>query len=140
MGKPLLMTERRTTVIALSLAALALFGACGDDAGGGGDEAAADPELVADGKEYYEGTCAACHGIDLEGTQTGPPFLDPVYAPNHHPDAAFYTAVEFGVQPHHWKFGAMPPQKHITEEQVAAIVAYVRSVQAEEGITHDPGH
>lgn len=103
---------------------------------------AADPEpvvadgeeqLVAEGRQLYEATCAQCHGADLRGTDNGPPFLDEVYAPDHHPDGAFYAAVQFGVQPHHWDFGAMPPQE-VDEDDVAAIVAYVRSVQRAEGI------
>lgn len=56
-----------------------------------------------------------------------------MYAPDHYPDGAFYAAAQFGVQPHHWNFGAMPPQE-VSEEDVAAIVAYVRSVQRAEGI------
>lgn len=57
--------------------------------------------LVAEGAELYGATCAACHGADLRGTASGPPFLDRVYAPDHHPDGAFYVAAEFGVQEHH---------------------------------------
>ena len=125
--------------LAAALVAVAALGACGggDD---GPSETAGDPELIAEGKTHYEQTCAACHGIDLKGTNTGPPFLHEYYAPNHHPDAAFFTAVEFGVKPHHWNFGPMPPQQNVTEEQVAAIVAYVRSEQEAAGITNDPGH
>ena len=120
----------------LLAAVVAATGACGggDDPGGA---VAGDSELVAEGKTLYESNCAACHGPDLKGTSTGPPFLDPVYAPGHHPDAAFYTAVEFGVQPHHWDFGPMPAQQQISEEEVEAIVAYVRSVQVDAGITDD---
>lgn len=53
-------------------------------------------------------------------------------------DESFYAAVENGVQPHHWDFGAMPPQTSVDPEEVAAIVAYVRQQQAEAGITEDP--
>jgi mono/diheme cytochrome c family protein len=99
-----------------------------------------DSELVAEGQERYEETCAACHGVDLEGTQTGPPFLSPIYAPNHHPDESFFAAVENGVQPHHWDFGAMPAQLNVSPEEVEAIVAYIRTTQVEAGITEDPSH
>ncbi|HEX6255839.1 MAG TPA: cytochrome c [Euzebyales bacterium] len=92
-----------------------------------------EEQLVAEGEQLYEATCAQCHGADLGGTDNGPPFLDDVYTPDHHPDGAFYAAAQFGVQAHHWAFGAMPPQD-VDEEEVAAIVAYVRSVQRAEGI------
>lgn len=135
------MVHKKRFLVASFVAASGLLASCGGgDDGAGSSAASGDPELIAEGKTYYEGTCAACHGIDLKGTATGPPFLDPVYAPGHHPDAAFFTAVEFGVKPHHWDFGAMPPQQHISDEQVEAIVAYVRSEQMEAGITDDSGH
>lgn len=104
--------------------------ACGDDdSGGGGD-------LVARGDRLYhgEGTCQTCHGPDLRGTTMGPTFLDEIYAPGHHPDASFHAAVQDGVQPHHWDFGPMPALPHLSEDDVDAIVAYVRSVQEENGI------
>ena len=123
-----------------ALSAALVLASCGGGDAGSGEEAAGNEKLIAEGKELYEGTCAACHGMDLRGTGTGPPFLDPVYAPNHHPDAAFYTAVELGVQPHHWKFGPMPAQQHISDDEVTAIIAYVRSVQTAEGVTKDPSH
>jgi mono/diheme cytochrome c family protein len=121
-----------------------LLAACGGGDGGGnggGNEPVSgrDPELLAEGKSLYEGTCAVCHGVDLMGTQTGPPFLDPVYAPGHHPDSAFYTAVEFGVQPHHWDFGPMPPQP-LEREEVTAVIAYVRSEQEKANIQPPEDH
>lgn len=99
-----------------------------------------DPSVVARGQELYSATCASCHGADLEGTDTGPPFLDPIYAPNHHGDAAFQRATALGVQPHHWGFGAMPAQPEIDQEEVDAIVAFVRSEQEAAGIFVDPTH
>ena len=122
------------------LVAAAALAACGGDPSGSEQPGAGrDPALVAEGKELFEDTCAACHGVDLRGTETGPPFLDPVYAPGHHPDSAFYTAVEFGVQPHHWDFGPMPPQP-LERDEVTAVIAYVRSEQAEAGIEAPEGH
>ncbi|NJO35044.1 MAG: cytochrome c [Rhodospirillales bacterium] len=43
-------------------------------------------------------------------------------------------AVKTGVRQHHWRFGDMPPQPRVTEEQVAAIVGFVREVQTANGI------
>lgn len=133
--------------VCVTIAATAAVGlaACGGSDSGtdGGARATAggrDSELVAEGEAVYQEVCAACHGEDLKGTDTGPPFLDAIYAPNHHPDEAFYSAVENGVQPHHWDFGAMPAQPSVDPEEVAAIVAYVRDRQARAGITEDPSH
>jgi mono/diheme cytochrome c family protein len=91
-------------------------------------------ELETQGRQVFESTCAACHGLDLKGTTAGPSFLDPIYASDHHADAAFYNAAANGVEPHHWNFGAMPPQTGITTDEVEAIIAYVRSRQREAGI------
>lgn len=99
-----------------------------------------DPGAVAAGEALYNVKCAVCHGPDLRGTQTGPPFLDPTYAPNHHADEAFQRAVRYGVQPHHWSFGPMAPVPDTTREEVAQIVAYIRSVQEANGILFDPRH
>ena len=122
---------------------LLLTGACG-----GGDSPpdsdgtsnGSGEELIAEGQRLYEQNCAMCHGIDLKGTDTGPPFLSPIYAPNHHPDESFQAAVANGVEPHHWEFGPMPAQPAVGPEDVTAIVAYVRTEQREAGITEDPSH
>lgn len=129
--------RRRTLERALALfVAGSAFVACGGDDGNG--DGPTDP--IAKGSELFQANCSLCHGTDLRGTQTGPPFLDPIYAPNHHPDEAFFAAVENGVQPHHWDFGPMPPQPAVSEEDVEAIVAYIRSEQEAAGITEDPNH
>jgi mono/diheme cytochrome c family protein len=111
-----------------------LLAGCGG--GGGGGEDLTYDELVAKGDELYHGrgTCAVCHGADLRGTDMGPPFLDEIYAPGHHADTAFFAAVENGVRPHHWQFGSMPPLPTVDEDDVEAIVAYVRQEQREAGI------
>lgn len=115
----------------LALLALVVAGC-----GGGGADAGTSESLVARGDRLYhgEGTCQTCHGADLRGTTMGPPFLDATYAPSHHPDSAFHRAVRNGVQPHHWNFGPMPALPHLSDGDVDAIVAYVRSVQEANGI------
>jgi len=99
-----------------------------------------DPDAVAAGAVLYAENCAVCHGADLRGTETGPPFLHPYYAPNHHGDEAFQRAVLGGVVPHHWDFGPMPPVPGLTRDQVALIVEFVRSQQEAAGILSDPSH
>lgn len=138
--------RRRLRVTAVWMVSLLLFGAVvwyaarpdpeSEAADGPSDR---NPALVRRGRVSYEGTCAECHGLDLSGTDQGPPFLDRIYAPNHHSDDAFFLAVARGAAAHHWSFGDMPAQD-VPEEEVGAIVAYVRSVQEQEGITEDPSH
>lgn len=136
-GQPLWFLAAVGAVVVFAVL-LTVFGLDRDD-GSSGSGRADGTDLVA-GKKLFEGNCAQCHGVDLRGTNTGPPFLSPVYAPNHHSDEAFLLAAQNGVQPHHWGFGPMPPVRGLSDEQVQEIVAYVRSVQIEEGITRDPTH
>ena len=99
-------------------------------------EATAVPTAVPilDGETLFRQTCAVCHGIDLQGTAQGPPFIDRLYHPNHHSDAAFRLAVQRGVIAHHWPFGNMPKIEGLSDEQVEAIIAYVRAQQQEAGL------
>ena len=100
----------------------------------------ADAATIAEGRQLFLTNCAACHGTDLLGTDQGPPFLNVIYAPNHHSDEAFQQAAAFGVRPHHWNFGPMDPVPGLTRDEVAKIVAFVRSEQQAAGITRDPSH
>lgn len=86
------------------------------------------------GKALYEKHCAACHGVDLKGSDKGPPFLHRVYEPSHHSDLSFQFAVKNGVRAHHWKFGDMQPVPGVTPDEVAHITAYIRAEQLKAGI------
>jgi hypothetical protein len=79
-------------------------------------------------------------GVAVSGTDTGPPFLNAIYAPNHHADEAFQRAVVGGVQPHHWNFGPMVPVDGLDRSDVALIIEFVRSQQETAGILRDPSH
>ncbi len=89
--------------------------------------------LAAEGKPVFDGTCAACHGVNLLGTNEGPPLLHAFYKPGHHGDGAFVNAIQNGSVRHHWPFGDMPPQPHITGDQIVRIITYVREVQRANG-------
>lgn len=138
-------SNRRSRVIAGSLLALVAAVAVvvilltgGDDEG-----QATEPVDVASlsaGETLFRVNCAQCHGVDLNGTDSGPPFLIATYAPNHHGDEAFQSAAANGVTPHHWNFGPMPPVEGLSRDDVAQIIAYIRSRQVEAGITNDPSH
>lgn len=94
------------------------------------DEAAA----ADDGAALFQRNCAECHGPAASGTDKGPPLVHQIYEPGHHSDDAFYRAVRLGARAHHWPFGDMPPVEGVSDEQVAAIVAYVRGLQRAAGI------
>ena len=122
--------RRRRLARSLFVAALAgLLVACGGEA----DEQAV-LFMGTDGAELYAQACASCHGTDLRGTDQGPPFLDPVYRPAHHADAAFLLAVRRGSPAHHWNFGPMPAISGLSDEQVAAITALIREQQRAAGV------
>jgi mono/diheme cytochrome c family protein len=120
---------------AAGIAVALLLAACG---GGDGDGNVGldEHELVAKGDRLFHGTatCAVCHGADLRGTPMGPSFLEPIYAVSTLPDQAFHDAVRNGVEPKNWDLGTMPALPHVSDADIEAIVAYVRSVQQENGI------
>ena len=124
---------------AIGIAAVLLAAGCG-----GGSAAVEvdippqDPALVAAGEDLYQASCAECHGTDLRGTDKGPSHLSEIYEPNHHADIAFLLAVRRGVSPHHWTFGAMAPVEGLSDDDVAAIIAYVREAQRTNGFESYP--
>lgn len=106
-----------------------------------GPAAVTMPELssfAAKGKKVFDSNCAACHGVNGVGTNTGPPLVHDIYNPGHHDDRSFYRAVKSGVPQHHWRFGNMQPMPKVTESQIGAIVRYVRELQLANGITYRP--
>ena len=56
-----------------------------------------------------------------------------MYEPNHHGDDAFRSAIANGAAQHHWDFGDMEPIPGLSDDEVDAVIAYVRSVQEKEG-------
>lgn len=94
--------------------------------------------MARDGQNLFNESCAACHGKNAAGTDQGPPLVHDIYNPGHHADIAFQRAARFGVRAHHWRFGNMPKQEHVTDAEVAAIIVYVRELQAANGIVSRP--
>jgi len=88
-----------------------------------------DAALVAAGDPLYQASCASCHGSNLRGTDKGPSHLSIVYEPGHHGDIAFVRAARNGVPQHHWPFGDMLPIPGLSDEELEAIIAYVRENQ-----------
>ncbi len=95
------------------------------------------PELSAQalrGETVFQGTCAACHGAELTGTDNGPPLIHIAYRPAMHADYAIVSAIKNGVVAHHWRFGNMPPQPDIAEADIAPLITYIREMQKANGI------
>jgi len=95
------------------------------------------PELSArarDGRQAFDAHCARCHGAQAAGSAQGPPLVHRIYQPRHHGDAAFELAVKRGTRAHHWRFGDMPPQPQVSDEEIASITRYVRELQRANGI------
>lgn len=88
------------------------------------------------GSDLYVSNCSSCHGNNGRGTEQGPPLIDKVYRPAHHADFAVHMAVRDGVRQHHWGYGDMPAVPHITPEETAHIIAYIRQEQSKAGITN----
>ncbi len=86
-------------------------------------------ETARQGKTIFDANCAQCHGPEASGTNLGPTFIDRIYHPGHHGDAAFHLAVLRGVRQHHWNFGNMLPVPGISETEVSKVICYVRHLQ-----------
>lgn len=89
---------------------------------------------AAAGQLKFNDNCAACHGINAQGSILGPPLIHDIYNPGHHSDKSFISAVLNGVQQHHWRYGNMPPQPQVGFADMSNILAFIREVQQQNGI------
>jgi mono/diheme cytochrome c family protein len=92
------------------------------------------PAEYAKGEAAFNTHCARCHGPKAAGTNNGPTFINRVYEPDHHGDAAFRLAPRNGVRAHHWQFGDMPKIEGVTSQEVDEIILYIRWLQRQAGI------
>lgn len=90
------------------------------------------------GRAAFDAHCAVCHGENAGGTDQGPPLIHAIYNPGHHADGAFFLAAKNGVRAHHWPYGDMPRQPQVSNGELAAIVTFVRELQAANGIAAQP--
>lgn len=92
-------------------------------------------ETAQAGQAAFSAHCAVCHGAQADGRLgLGPPLIHRIYEPGHHGDMAFRLAPLRGVRAHHWRFGDMPPVPGLQEDEMTAIIAFVREVQRANGI------
>lgn len=130
--------ERYRLAASVVVAAAVLVGACGASEPPDAEPVTTAPDSIATGETIYQAKCASCHGIDLRGTDKGPSHLSVVYEPNHHGDIAFELAIKTGTPQHHWRFGDMAPIEGMTDEDIAAVTAYVREQQQIHGFEPYP--
>ena len=92
------------------------------------------PDSARAGEKLFNNNCSVCHGMGAVGTTQGPPLIDRVYHPGHHPDFSIRNAVNKGVKQHHWVFGNMPPVAGVSSDDVEEIICYVREIQRANGL------
>jgi mono/diheme cytochrome c family protein len=126
----------RVTIIAVVLGVA--LAACSSSEGESTGIPVQNVALVATGDVLYQTNCAECHGSDLRGTDKGPSHLSIVYVPGHHGDQAFVVAARAGVRAHHWDFGNMAPVEGLSDDDLTAIIAFVRENQRIEGFEPYP--
>lgn len=138
-----------STIVALSLATLAalaavvLFGACGQnqESQGGGAE---DWSRVSQGKSIFHANCAACHGPSGEGHLgwyiRKPDGLLPAPPLNgdghtwHHGDGTLYKIVSQGGAIYespdlpNYKSGMPAFGETLSHEEIIAVISYVKSL------------
>ncbi|WP_231849002.1 cytochrome c [Paramagnetospirillum magneticum] len=91
------------------------------------------------GRKTFEAVCATCHGGALRGTDNGPPLLHPFYAlGSAHGDDVILAAMNDGAKAHMWKFGDMPKPQGLKPGQDKEVLAYIRAVQAANGLGGAP--
>ena len=79
------------------------------------------PFELGKGQILYEKYCSSCHGVQLNGSDEGPPLIHPFYKPSHHGDRAFYRAALKGSRQHHWEFGDMQPVEGISPKKMKGL-------------------
>ena len=90
------------------------------------------------GARSFATNCQGCHGVNATGTDKGPPLVHDIYNPGHHGDMAFVTAVRFGTRQHHWPYGDMPAQPNVADDEIRAIIRFIRELQQANGIETKP--
>lgn len=91
------------------------------------------PDIIATGKDLYQKTCAPCHGPGGKGDGPAAAALNP--KPRDHTNGTYmdkltnrhiYTVVKNGGA--QFGYPTMPGQPQLPDDQVVAIIAFVRSL------------
>ena len=79
-------------------------------------------ETSTSGPAIYVSTCSACHGVDLTGSVGGSLAAGSEYAALS--DLEYQTVIREGTVD-------MPANRSLSDEQLDALIAYIRSEQAQ---------
>lgn len=127
------LTAMLSSAALLGSAAVLVTG-CGDDDARGAGSTSLEADPVA-GEQTYQDFCGSCHGRDFEGSVRGPSQLDAVFAPDVTTDEDYRDAIRDGAQEQHYDFGPMPAIGSLDDQEIANVIAYVRQVQQERGLS-----
>lgn len=99
-----------------------------------------DKTLVALGKQVYAKSCAACHGVNLQGEKNwkqrksdgtfGAPPHDPTGHTWHHADALLFAITKHGgasVAPAGFKSGMPGFKEQLSDREIWAVLAFIKS-------------
>jgi cytochrome c oxidase subunit II len=78
------------------------------------------PELVARGEKVYTANCAVCHRPDGKGA-------GPIKPLDGSPIVVNDTAAQLRIVLHGAANGAMPPWKHLSDTDIAAVISYTKN-------------
>jgi len=87
------------------------------------------------GRNIINTQCAKCHGVDGTGdSKDGPPLLHPMYREEVYPDHHFKRVLKEGRPQTNWRFGPMPAQPQLSDEDINGVIAYIREVHISTGV------
>lgn len=61
-----------------------------------------------------------------------------IYEPSHRSDESHRKAIRFGAAPQHWNYGTMPPNDELDDDQIDAIIAFIRAERERSGFEPYP--
>ena len=123
--------------LALTAMVLTACGGAGETGGGTGEAGGGTAVTAADaarGQKLYQQTCAMCHGYQGEGVQRlGKPIVDSEFVRRYSDEELVRFLIEGRAanHPDNTQGIPMPPRggnPSLTDEDLAAIVAYMRSI------------